>query len=1075
MSVTKKLLSVFLSVLIMLSSVTVGLTTFAADATKIYSGLDENYQALATALQKSYVVDANNYQQINKKKDYVANDNEDGDIAAAAQAYYKIIDASDKKRYGTSIKAVETKLKSAMGSDYNSSTMGKAIGYISGNGSISAYTSNGTFKFTVNQNINLILNEYESVSDIPDTAKDKATVYTYTQTGTSISYKTTLESVNADVSTAAFKDFAAMFNADIISSDYADLPDGMLENIDENGQNVINAAKTVSDKNIQKFLGNDVSIDKAQAYLDGILLYKAREYTNTINTIKSETDGKKIEDYNFDDLSQLKAKLDDADKLYNSYVDLQKESVKEAHEDYENLVKFYEESYNYNKEPEYAEAVKKVEKYADESYEFTKEELPDVKKLLDEADKKYSEFLGTPTYPTIIKDKEIYDKALANYTKAYEYYDWQEYYAQINEFAKSFDNETVLRIPDNAHLSGSNMTLSDDADNSIYDTETKFVNLINFLYTKHGNDYKNIESVITKITNDLAGVIGENEVKEKDIYNILLTYLHNGSVTKNSYNKTIIIKPAYLLEYDSVNDIPESIKYQNHQFSISYNRTSLAFTSFRDSATNSTDTTAYGAFSLFALTFTDELYNTNLEECSFDELSLIKRKVTSALKGISDYTESDIAHFFGNNAYANATALNIKCDELMKKQYIAMVNNILDEYGDRKVDANEAEDFFNECEMIDDAYNQLTDNVKNSDEVKQINEKYNELKLYVKDIADKANAEEFVDMVNDFEKKYPKKSLNIDIYDEFKADIKVIFDFYSACSEETKANKSVIKASEKLTELNDAMDKIFKEYRFEQFKKSAKEKLDPLYTGDLENAQIIEFTTFDIAKIKQIIVDINKIYGDLSDKDRERDLVINYMAVVSKLNERIELLQNPPEFKAFSVEYPDGVSQEQIDEIITVLNNVMSSGLIENLAGKSLDAIVNDALNGLFTADLINTVVSALYPLVADALGSNASLAGLLGINVLPRTLASNIKHYPAVKSALEAAGNDWNAVDWELCDWVNAKGKAVTDVDTFIDAFGESLSGLTKVINVLLNGVTLNAVVITKGRTQRNAHTESK
>ena len=42
MSSTKKLLSVFLSVLMILSSVTVGLTALAADDIKIYDGLDEN-------------------------------------------------------------------------------------------------------------------------------------------------------------------------------------------------------------------------------------------------------------------------------------------------------------------------------------------------------------------------------------------------------------------------------------------------------------------------------------------------------------------------------------------------------------------------------------------------------------------------------------------------------------------------------------------------------------------------------------------------------------------------------------------------------------------------------------------------------------------------------------------------------------------------------------------------------------------------------------------------------------------------------------------------------------------------
>ncbi len=286
MSSTKKLLSVFLSVLMILSSVTVGLTALAADDIKIYDGLDENYQALATALQKSYVVDANNYVKV-ATRDYMATDNEDGDIRAASEAFYNIIDNSEKKRYGDAVKAVDTNLKAAMGSDYTTA-MNKAIGNICGNGTISAYTSSLAYKFTVNQNINLILGEYSNASDVPDMAEEKAAVYTYTQTGSSSNYSTKPEKAAGNVSTAVFKDFAEMFSADVLSSGYDALPDGALENIETNGQKIIDAAGAVSDENIKKLLGNDVSIEAAQAYLDGILVFKTKEYVNAVDAIGIE-------------------------------------------------------------------------------------------------------------------------------------------------------------------------------------------------------------------------------------------------------------------------------------------------------------------------------------------------------------------------------------------------------------------------------------------------------------------------------------------------------------------------------------------------------------------------------------------------------------------------------------------------------------------------------------------------------------------------------------------------------------------------------------------------------------------
>lgn len=1059
MRITKKILSIFLSCLMVLSSITVGLTAFAADDIKTYDGLDENYQALATALQKSYVVDANNYKKV-ANRDYVADDNQDGDIKAASDAFYNIIDNSEKKRYGTEIKAVETTLKAAMGNDYTDG-MSKAIGFICGNGSISAYTSSLAYKFTVNQNINLILEEYSSATDVPDMVKDKANVYIYTQTGSSSNYSTAVEKSNADVSTKVFKDFENMFSEEVLSSEYDALPDGAIENIEENGQKIIDAASVISDENISKLVGKDVSIEAAQAYLDGILLFKAKEYIKAIDAIKTEIDGKNIEDFDFDSLKALKEKLDAADELYNSYVDIQKESVENSHNDYNSLVKFYEDSYNYNKAPEYAQAVQNIEKYADETYEFTREELPEVKELLDAAAEKYNEFLGTPTYQGILDSKAIYDKALENYTEAYEFYDWQDYYAVIDEFSACFENETVLNIPKTAYLDGTKMILVDDVEQSVLNAEKQFVYLIDFLFTKHGEDYPKIENAAQKITADLSKVMGETDVKNKDIHNILLTYFNNGTVSSSSYSKTIVIKKAYLFEYDSVKDIPESIEYENNQFVISYNRTTGAYTSYKESTPNETDTSAYSAFSLFDLTFTDSFLNTNLDECDFNELSLIRRKAVAGLNGISSYTEKEIEHFFGSEKYTKSQALNNKCDELMKEKFIVMVNSFLDKFDSNEISISETDAFFAEADLIDNAYNQLSDTVKSSKEIIEAIEKYNALKLQVKEIADKADADEFVGMVKAFEDKYPKRSLNMSIYDAFIADLNTILDFYSACSEETKTMDSVVKAFDDLTELNEYMDEIFRDYRFEEFKEVAKNKLDPLYTGDLENAQIIEFTTFEIADIKQVITEINSIYGDLSEKAMTEEIVINYMAVISKLNDRITLLTNPPEFKPYSVEYPNGVTSSDVQDIISRLDELMASDLIESIAGKSLDAVIDDALNGLLTADLVNTLVKALYPLVADALGSNASIAGILKINVIPRTLATNITHYPSVKAAFEAAGDDWDAVDWELCDWVTARGVGVTDVDTFIDALGEALSGVNKILNVLLNGVTLNALVI--------------
>lgn len=221
MSKTKKLLSVFLSVLMVLSSVSVGFTAFAADSGKIkaYDGLDENYQALAAALQSSYV-----YEKIkdeNKSdithyvkaatRNIVGYDNGTGDIAAASEAFYNIIDAAEKeRRYSDILKEIDAALsnkETGMGTDYKADMKNVAIGNICGNGSFTTITSNYTYKFTVNPDINALLKDYTNLADVPAKVADKATVYSYTQANNVLSE---IKKETGDATLAPFKDFAAI-------------------------------------------------------------------------------------------------------------------------------------------------------------------------------------------------------------------------------------------------------------------------------------------------------------------------------------------------------------------------------------------------------------------------------------------------------------------------------------------------------------------------------------------------------------------------------------------------------------------------------------------------------------------------------------------------------------------------------------------------------------------------------------------------------------------------------------------------------------------------------------------------
>ncbi len=1065
MGKTKKLLSVFLAVLMVLSSITVGFTAFAADEIKTYDGLDENHQALAAALQNSYVVNADNYKKA-ASYNYVAYDNKDGDIAKAADALYKCLQSYDNDRHGVMVSNVETKLKAAMGKDYKTD-MNKALGFLCGYGSVSKYSSNATNKLTVNTNIDMLLEEYKTFADVPKSIDDKAVLYTYIQTGSnSAGYSTTADVKVTAAAMTVFHDFAKYYSAEAQAKDINTLTKTELDNYNKNGQTVINDAKLISADNIKKFFGDSVTFETAQAYLDHVLVLIAQNgYVADIAAIGSEIDGKDISEYNFDQLKALKKKLDAAKKTYDSYVKAQKDdaAVKEANKTYNTYVTFYKDSFNYNTYFEYKAEIDKIEKYADESYSFTEEELPDVKALLDNAEKVYKKFLTPLNYQPAKDSKAVYDKALANYTKAYNYYNELAYNEAIDAFVAALDNPTVLNIPQVAEvIKKDNVNIVDDTEGSILNAERSFTKAINALF--NSKKVSNRAKAIEKIRADVKAKIGNDVFEEKNAEEII-SWLYAApalsSPTATSQTSVQIEEP-YLFKYASVEEllIPDEITYKMNQFGIKNANTSYAECCVETESTL-TDENAQGAFSAFVNLFTDELLNTDIENTSFDELSLIIRKAFVVLNNMADFKENEIVHFLGTEKYPAVQEFYSRCESVVEQKFNSMIDAVCEKYGNRDVTAEEAKAFAAEASAIDSAYTKLTDAVKESEAVVAQMEKLNELRVSITVIIDKADADAFVELAKAFQDKYPEKNLDMSIYDAFNADITSVLDFYNGCSEAVKTMDAVVKAFEDLSELNAAMDAIFRASRFEDFKKVAPEKLNPLYTGDLENAQVKEFSAFDIANIKQIMAEINKIYGDLSDESRIDELVVNYMAVVSKLQERITLLTNPPEFRPYTVEYPANTTPAQVQNIITRLDNVIAGDLIESLLGQPLDEAIDGLLGGLLTGDIVTTLVKALFPMVADAAGDLAGIAGMIGLCVLPRTLAPKLVHYPSVKAALAAAGDDWNAVDWELCDWVNSKGVPVKDIETFIDALGEALSGILPVLNALLNGKGVGIVGI--------------
>lgn len=97
MRLSKRFLSVLLAFLMVMSSVSAGLVAFAQEnaETTAYEGLDENYRTLALALTKEYVTKAE-YQTA--ERNVTVTDNEDGDVYAAAKAFFDIFATMDYKK-----------------------------------------------------------------------------------------------------------------------------------------------------------------------------------------------------------------------------------------------------------------------------------------------------------------------------------------------------------------------------------------------------------------------------------------------------------------------------------------------------------------------------------------------------------------------------------------------------------------------------------------------------------------------------------------------------------------------------------------------------------------------------------------------------------------------------------------------------------------------------------------------------------------------------------------------------------------------------------------------------------------
>ncbi|MDR1628870.1 MAG: hypothetical protein LBS36_01450, partial [Oscillospiraceae bacterium] len=173
------------------------------------------------------------------------------------------------------------------------------------------------------------------------------------------------------------------------------------------------------------------------------------------------------------------------------------------------------------------------------------------------------------------------------------------------------------------------------------------------------------------------------------------------------------------------------------------------------------------------------------------------------------------------------------------------------------------------------------------------------------------------------------------------------------------------------------------------------------------------------------------------------------------------------------------VDYEKMRNVVDKVDAMLLGGDFATLAGMDLplQETVQQALaESLYTNENINSVMSEIYPTIVsemeEAIEENAEfkvlgisisfrgkarsllddLMNQFGLAIYPNNLAAKIDtKYAKVRSVLNAAGKNWNAVNFDNPEASNYLDWGEMDKDAFIDALGNSLRGVYGVIRPLL------------------------
>lgn len=170
------------------------------------------------------------------------------------------------------------------------------------------------------------------------------------------------------------------------------------------------------------------------------------------------------------------------------------------------------------------------------------------------------------------------------------------------------------------------------------------------------------------------------------------------------------------------------------------------------------------------------------------------------------------------------------------------------------------------------------------------------------------------------------------------------------------------------------------------------------------------------------------------------------------------------------------VTAEKLNQVIESLDSLMSNPeLTELLAGlgvSGLEGTISELIKGavadnLYTDQMVNTIVTTVYGMLADTLNDPTLLGDMdwlytvldllgydtlvdviqaIGIAIYPNAVAGYLNEslYPEADAAMQAAGTNWDNYDATVT-W------HVTDQDSFVQAVSYALCGLQEVLEAVL------------------------